>query len=119
MAAEQMLYGLLTAPGATTLAALVAARIYPDAMPEEGAYPALVYSCSRSSVPGLSANFGNDVTATIGCWAQTRTSADEVAAAVATALTGSEFYETAREPGYDNETGLFATNIIFSYFESP
>ncbi|HNT63663.1 MAG TPA: DUF3168 domain-containing protein [Candidatus Desulfobacillus denitrificans] len=118
MAAEDALYTLLS--GAAGVTALVAARIYPDVLPEECAYPAIVFA-RQSTEPYLGIGnqvFGADVAVAIDCWAKTRTSADAVAAAVEAALSGSAFLRRGRNAAYDPETGLFATQIAVEYFET-
>lgn len=118
MSAESDLYTLLS--GAAGVTALVAARIYPDVLPEECAYPAIVFARQGTApLVGLSGQvFGADIDLTIGCWAETRTQADAVAAAVEAALGGSAFTRSDRSAGYDPETGLFATTITAGFFET-
>lgn len=118
MAAEDALYTLLS--GAAGVTALVSTRIYPDVLPEDCAYPAVVFA-RQSTEPYLGIGnqvFGTDVGLAIGCWATTRTSADAVAAAVEAALSGSAFLRRGRESAYDPETGLFAAQITAEYFET-
>ncbi len=116
MAAEADLYALLS--GAAGVTAQVATRIYPDVLPEECAYPAIVFARQRTEpIVGLSGQvFGSDIEMVIGCWAATRTAADAAAAAVETALAGTAFARTGREAAFDPETGLFATHLTATTF---
>lgn len=119
MIAENSLYSLLSA--ATGVTALVADRLYPDAMPEGCAYPAVVFSRTGTEpIPSISGqNFGGTVTLSIGCWAKTRTDVDAVALAISTAVAGTAFSQTGRDAGFDNETGLFATILTLEILETP
>ena len=116
MAAEDSLYTLLSGNAGVT--ALVSTRIYPDVLPENCTYPAIVYSTQRTAfllLDGSSA--GNDVAINLQAWAKTRVSAAQVSAAVVTALSGTDFYTTLQDAGYDPETGLFAAPLTLEIFE--
>lgn len=119
MVAEDSLYSLLS--GAAGITALVSTRIYPDAMPEGCAYPAIVYARTGTEpITSISnVNFGADVTLNVQCWGKTRSSADAVAVAVASAVAGGIFYLASREAGFDPETGLFATVVTLTVLETP
>ena len=118
MSAETDFYALLT--GSAGVTALVAQRIYPDAMPEKCAYPAVVFT--RSSTEPVYLISGGmaaaEISLSVGCWAETRTQADQVADAVQAALIGSEFVMQRRDGAFDAETGLVATLIEVSNFET-
>lgn len=116
MSAETDLYALLS--GAAGVTALVAARIYPDVLPEECAYPAIVFArASTAPILGIGGQvFGEDIGLLIGCWAETRSAADAVAAAVEAALTGGVFTRGGREAGFDPDTGLYVSNISAEHF---
>lgn len=118
MAAEDALYTLLS--GAAGVTALVSTRIYPDVLPEECAYPAIAFArLTTEPILGIGNQvFGTDVGLTIACWAQTRTRADAVAAAVEAALAGSAFLMRGREAAYDPETGLYAAQIAAEHFDT-
>lgn len=111
MSAESDLHGWLS--GHAALTALVGTRIYPDAMPEAGAYPAVVFSRVATepilTIGSLVA--GEFVTFAIGCWARSRTDVDAVAVAVIGALVASGEVPTGRIGGFDPETGLYSTVI--------
>lgn len=118
MIAEESLYSLLS--GTAGITALVSTRIYPDALPETVTYPAIVFSrASTDPVPSISnINFGSDVILNVSAWGTTRTSVDAIAVAVASAVLGTAFYMQQREAGFDPETGLFASVVTVSVFET-
>lgn len=111
MSAESDLYATLSAYAPLT--AIVGARIYPDAMPEEGAYPAVVYVRTATepiaTIHGGMA--GEFATLQIGCWGNTRAAADAAAEAVIDALLVAGEVFSGRSAGFDPETGLYATTI--------
>mgnify|MGYP000949950111 CR=1 FL=1 len=79
MSAETELYAVLAA--AAGLTALVSTRIYPDAIPEDSALPAVVYS-RASTDPVLSVSgqkFAETARFQITAWDKTRTSSAAVA----------------------------------------
>jgi hypothetical protein len=118
MTVESDFYTLLSGNAGVT--ARVGARIYPDVLPEECAYPAIVFARTRTdSEPylGLSGqSFGADVDLSVGCWGNTRTEADAAADAVDAALPGSEFRRIGRDAAADPETGLLATVLTVTTF---
>lgn len=118
MTAESQFYTLMsTAPGVT---ALVGTRIYPDALPEERALPAVVF-VRQSTVPlvGIGGQrFGDDIELSVACWAETRLAADALASAVDAAIAGTVFSLSARDGGFDPETGLFASTLTLQAFIS-
>lgn len=116
MTVESDFYTLLS--GNPGVVAKVSTRLYPDALPEECAYPAIVFSRTRTEpLIGLSGQvFGADVDLTVGCWAATRTAADLAAVAVEAALVSSAFTRVAREAVMDPETGLLATILTVTTF---
>lgn len=118
MSVESDFYGLLSGAGGVT--ALVSTRIYPDVLPEECVYPAIVFSRSRTDrIVSISGQFfGADVDITVGCWAKTRATADSVAAAVLAALPAGTWTTPGPEAAYDPETGLYATTLIFTTLSS-
>ena len=95
MSAETALYAVLA--GYAPLTALVSTRIYPDAIPEDKALPAVVYG-NEGATPEVCLN--NDIAATatrfrIAAWGTTRTAAAAVG------------YDN-RFSGFDAEVGQFA-----------
>lgn len=119
MSAESDLYAILAS--SAPLSAVVGPRIYPDAMPEEGAYPALVFSRTATdpvqTIDGvIHAEF---VTFALGCWANTRGSADAAADAAVTVLVAAGAEYAGRESGFDPETGLYATTVQTTIFATP
>lgn len=119
MSIEATLYALLSVNAGVI--AQVADRIYPDVLPEECAYPAIVFARSRTEpYPSLSGlDFGADVTLAIDCWAETRTAAAAAATAVKAALLGTAFTAAGPESVADPETGLFASQLTAVVFEPP
>lgn len=90
--------------------AVVSDRIYPDVLPEDCTYPAIVYSYRSEPILSISGvKLGENVELPTSCWGNTRAQADQAADAVETALSGSNFFVTGREDAYDPETGLMAT----------
>jgi hypothetical protein len=113
---ESDFYTLLSGNAGVT--ALVSTRLYPDALPEECAYPAIVFARTRTEpYLGISGQaFGADVDLSVGCWAQTRTAADAAAVAVEAVLAGSTFNRIGREAVMDPDTGLLATILTVTTF---
>lgn len=111
MSAETDLYAALSAH--PDLAALVGGRIYPDAMPEGEALPAVVYQ--RSSTAPVttisSVTVAEEVLFAISAWAETRESAEAVANYVAEAIAAAGDPYTDRTGGFDPECGLFVATI--------
>lgn len=116
MSAETDFYTLLS--GNAGVVAQVSTRLYPDALSEECAYPALVFARTRTEpLVGLSGRvFGADVDLSVGCWARTRVAADAAAGAVEAALPGTAFTRVAREAVMDPDTGLLATVLTVTTF---
>lgn len=116
MSVEDDFYDL--ASGTAGVSALVGDRIYPDAMPEKTAYPAVVYSRSATDeerlLDGSVASIRYELE--VNCWAKTRTAADAVGDAIGAALVGTSFCQIGRTAGYDAETGLFAAMLIIDRF---
>ena len=114
MSAEQQLYAALSAYA--PLASIVAARIWPDVIPEDGQLPAVVYARHETepivTLSGvLAAEF---VDMAIGCWAISRGAADAAADAVIAALLAAGHGYGNRNAGFDAETGLFVTNVAIT-----
>lgn len=118
MTVESDFYALISGAGSVT--ALVAARIYPDVLPEECVYPAIVFARgSTDLVYSISGQcFGGDVSLNVGCWAKTRGAADGVAAAVIAALTPGVWTTPGQDAAYDPETGLYATTLVVTKFST-
>lgn len=114
--------------GVAGVAALVGARIYPVALPQEGPYPAVTYERTGGEVihamgqdPGLSS-----AAMQLTCWGATYSSAKASAAAVRAALQnqlnvtwGGEsgvvvqaaFVEGEKDDGYEPEARLYAVSV--------
>lgn len=111
MSAESDLYTILS--GHAALTALVSTRIYPDAIPEDKPYPAVVFVRAGTEPIGTihGTTHGEFASMRIECWGKNRESADAVAAAVNAALVAAKEVPTGRAGGFDPEAGLFATTI--------
>ena len=111
MSAEADLYSALTARVALT--ALVSTRIFPDAIPEGCALPAIVYQrASTSPVTTISSVVvAEDVRFVITAWAETRTAADAVSDEVGAALATAGNPLVDRSTGFDAECGLHAVSV--------
>lgn len=111
MSAETGLYGLLA--GAAGVTALVGDRIYPDLLPEDAAYPSVVFGRTGTEIyTGIGGQiYGEDAEIQIACWAETRTAADGVAAAVMAALVADKQPANGRTAAVDPESGHFAALV--------
>lgn len=108
MSAESDLYTVLSSYAPLT--ALVSTRIYPDAIPEDKALPAVVYS-TEAATPEWCLN--NSLAATgyrfrIAAWGTTRTAAAAVGDAIVAALLAAGVPYDNRFSGFDAEVGQFA-----------
>lgn len=108
MSAESDLYAVLS--GYAPLTALVSTRIYPDAIPEDQALPAVVYS-TESAAPDWCLN--NTAAATpyrfrIVAWGVTRTAAKAVGEAIVAGLIATGVPCDNRFSGFDADVGQFA-----------
>jgi len=116
MSAETQLYAVLS--GRAGLVALVGDRIYPDAIPEEKALPAVVFL--RASTAPVHTIAGalvcEDVHFAITAWATGRNAAEAVADEIAAALAASGNPKTDRSAGFDNEVGLYGVTIETDWF---
>lgn len=119
MSAESEIYAALTADA--TLTALVGTRIYPDALPEDGEFPAIVYMREDSNPQyAISGEYyGSFVTIGIQAWAQKRSVSNAVGVAAINAMMLAGMQHDSRKVGYDPEVGLFATVIGIDIFEQP
>ncbi len=116
MSSETDLYAALAA--STALAALVGNRIYPDAIPEDKAPPAVVYQRANTTpVTTISGQtLAEEVRFSVTAWAKTRATADAAGDAIAAALAIAEHPYADRSAGIDTETGLFATAVEVDWF---
>lgn len=116
MSAETDLYAALAA--STALAALVGNRVYPDAIPEDQAPPAVVYQRANTSpvttIGGQT--LAEEVRFSITSWARTRATADAAGDAIIAALDTVSTPYADRSAGIDTETGLFATSVEVDWF---
>ncbi len=108
MSAETALYAVLS--GYAPLTALVSTRIFPDAIPEDKALPAVVYG-NEGATPEVCLN--NDIAATatrfrIAAWGTTRTAAAAVGDQIVAALIAAGVPYDNRFSGFDAEVGQFA-----------
>lgn len=106
MSAESTIYDILIADAA--LSALIGNRVYPDAMPEDAAYPVVIIT--RTGTEPVVTIDGNRaaqfVDVQIQCWGKTRESADAVADAAENALIVAKEIPRDREAAFDPETAL-------------
>lgn len=116
MSAETELYAALS--GSAGIAALVSTRIYPDAIPEDQALPAIVFGRAGSDpIVALDNTVLADVARlNVTAWATTRASAEACADAVCAALEAAGHPYENRVSGFDGELGLFAVTVDCSWF---
>ncbi|MER2518570.1 MAG: DUF3168 domain-containing protein [Candidatus Accumulibacter phosphatis] len=117
MSAETDLFAALSASAA--LAAIVGTKIYPDAIPEDKAPPAVVYQRANTShvtTVHSAAPIAEEVRFSITAWAKTRAAATGAADAVADALVAVGHTPGDRADGIDQETGLLATTLDVDWF---
>lgn len=116
MSAETDFYALLS--GSAGVTALVGTRIYPDVLPEDCIYPAIVYARSGTDPERLLDGSVAVTRIELACaaWAETRVSADAVADAVEAALLGGGFATLSRVAAADPETGLLAAQLNVDIF---
>ena len=116
MSAESELYAALT--GLPALTALVSARIYPDAIPEDVTLPAVV-TARQGTEPVISINgtkLGEFAQMIVSAWAPTRTLAESIGDQITEALRIAGNQVTNRAGSYDEETGFFAVTIDTTWF---
>ncbi len=118
MSAEAELYAALS--GFSGLAALVGARIYPDAVPEGNALPAVVYQRLETELTTTisGAVVAEDVKFSIAAWAETRAAADASADQIALALAAAGNPATDRSAEYDAEIGAYACTTACQWWRS-
>ena len=111
MSSESDLYTALS--GRAGLTALVSTRIFPDAIPEGDALPAVVYQrASTTPVTTIGGvTLAEDVRFAITAWADTRATAESVADQIAAAIAGLGNPYADRSTGYDPECGLYAVTV--------
>lgn len=116
MSAETQLYTALS--GWSGLNALVADRIFPDAIPEGQGMPAVVFiRVSTSPTHTIGGQLVcEDVRFAITAWSPTRAAAEAVADEIALALAAAGNPKADRSSGYDNEVGLFAVTTEVDWF---
>ena len=116
MSSETDLYAALAVNAA--LAAIVGNRIYPDAIPEDKAPPAVVYQRANTrpvtTIGGQT--LAEEVRFSITAWARTRAIADAAGDAIIAALDIVSTPYADRSAGIDTETGLFATAVEVDWF---
>lgn len=111
MSAETDIYAAMAA--SPELAGLVAARIYPDSIPEECALPAIAFvRAGGEKFYGLdNALHAERVRMRVVCWAETRTAANEVGDAVTDALVAAGLPPATPDADYAESVGEFASVI--------
>lgn len=117
MSAETELFAALV--GAAGLSALVGDRIYPDAIPENKALPAVVYSIDGSA-PVYGLNQDKHATPTqikIVAWGATRNAASLAGDQIEIALAGIGVPLDNRYSGFDAEIGDYADVSEITWWE--
>lgn len=117
MSAQTELFALLDADAA--LSALVSDRIYPHAVPENRALPAVVYAlASTQRNVGLDlSDHGTALAFSISSAAEDHTTATAVGDAVESALLVAGVPADNRYAGFDEETGNFVDVIEITWWE--
>ena len=117
MSAETDIYAALAA--STELAWLVAARIYPDAIPEECPMPAIAFvRVGGEKFYGLdNALHAERVRVRIVCWAETRTAANEIGDAVTEALVTAGLPPATPDADYAESVGEFSSVIETDWWD--
>jgi hypothetical protein len=117
MSAEQTLYGILSADSA--LASLVDTRIYKDVIPQPDDLPAVVYSRTGTepvqTIHGV--NIASFAQLQVQVWAKSRSTAEQVSAAIVAALDAAGEPYTALGALYDEETKCHGVSIDVQIFE--
>ncbi len=118
MSAETELYAALS--GFAGLTALVSTRIYPDAVPEGNALPAVVYQRLETELTMTigSVAVAEDVKFSIAAWAETRAAADAAADQIALALSAAGNPATDRSAEHDAELGAYACTTTCQWWRS-
>lgn len=119
MSAETSVYSAIS--GYAGLTAIVSTRIYPDVLPDNTIYPAVVFAREKTEpLVTISGHyFGADVSLKVACWADTRTGADAASTQAQAALIAAGIVPTGKSAGYDPDTDLFASIIDIDLFEQP
>jgi len=119
MSAESQLFSILDADSG--LAALVSDRIYPDAMPEETAYPAVIFTRTGGEPVSTihSGHLGDFVDMSVQAWADSRSAAITVDDALTAALFAAGEVPDGATSLYDDETGLFGSERSVRLFVAP
>lgn len=116
MSASTDLQALLLATSGVT--ALCGTRIASDRMEQAAATPFVVYTGTAEPQRALNGSVhGIKTTFEIQCWAATRSAANALAAAVATALDAQHQYCTGPAGGYDSDLDLEAALLTCEWWE--
>jgi hypothetical protein len=114
VSAESDFRALLAAAAGVT--SLVSTRIAQNSVPENSAFPLIVFTALHNPTYGLDDTLLDDeVTFEVQCWAETSLVADQVADAVDTAL-GTQAVVTARASGYDQELGMDGSILTIQWW---
>lgn len=117
MSAETDLYSALSADAG--VAALVAARIYPDLVPAEAALPCIAYERTATEpLHTLHAQVGEFAVLEVSCMAANRLAAEQLGDAVRTAATAAAYQLTDRAAATDPEQGIYAAVLTLRKFTS-
>lgn len=117
MSAETTLYATLS--GAAGVAAIVAARIYPDVVPQDAALPCVGFARAETEYTATihtAAPVAEDAFFDISCMATTRSGADALADAVVAACGAANHTVLARRADFDFDNQIYATALSVSVF---
>ena len=118
MSAEQSIYRILAEDSSVT--GYVDEKIYKDIIPQPDDLPAIVYSRTGTepvqTIHGV--NIAGFAQIQIQVWAKTRTSAEQIEAAVISALNAAGEPYTSRGALYDEETRSHGVALDVSLFET-
>ena len=118
MSIETDIRNLLAGYGGLT--ALVGTRIAQDAVPDESAYPLVVFAVRRDAITDIGgARLVDQCSVSLQCWAETGVAAavaDQVAAAMATAPVSAGAIVIDRSTTFDPEMGLDGVLLTFQWW---
>lgn len=117
MSAETTLYSTLS--GAAGVSAIVAARIYPDVVPQDAALPCIGFARGETDYTTTIHATGpvaEDAVFEVSCMATTRSGADALAEAVIAACNTARHDVLARRSDFDFDNQFYATVLTVGVF---
>lgn len=117
MSAESDVYAALANDAG--LSALVAGRIFPDAIPEESPLPAIAFvRAGGEKFYGLDNSLHAErVRMRVVCWAETRTAANAIGDAVTAALLAADLPPDTPDADFAESVGDFASVIEADWWD--